>query len=111
MPPLGTGADMMIAATGYAPATTHAAGAAKRPEDTVAAGHGAPVQTGPGTAPVVVFNPRSRFDSEAGVFVMEFRSASTGEIERRFPDERQLKAYRQASEHRNGGSSGPAVVI
>ena len=44
----------------------------------------------------VVFNPRSHYDASAGVFVMEFRSASTGEVERQFPDEQQLRAYQNA---------------
>lgn len=52
--------------------------------------------TASSTVPRVVFNPRSHFDASAGVFVMEFRSASSGEIERQFPDEQQLRAYQNA---------------
>lgn len=48
------------------------------------------------SVPRVVFNPRSHFDSSAGVFVMEFRSADTGKVERQFPDEAQLRAYANA---------------
>lgn len=48
------------------------------------------------TVPKVVFNPRSHFDASAGVFVMEFRNADTGEVERQFPDENQLRAYANA---------------
>ena len=44
----------------------------------------------------VVFNPRSHFDASAGVFVMEYRNADTGEVERQFPDENQLRAYANA---------------
>jgi len=50
----------------------------------------------PQSAPRVVFNPRSHFDASAGVFVMEYRSATTGEVERQFPDENQLRAYANA---------------
>ncbi|PWC54964.1 hypothetical protein [Azospirillum sp. TSO22-1] len=48
------------------------------------------------TVPKVVFNPRSHFDASAGVFVMEFRNADSGEVERQFPDENQLRAYANA---------------
>lgn len=53
-------------------------------------------ETAQQSAPRVVFNPRSHFDASAGVFVMEYRSASTGEVERQFPDENQLRAYANA---------------
>lgn len=46
--------------------------------------------------PRVVFNPRSHFDASAGVFVMEYRSADSGKVERQFPDEAQLRAYANA---------------
>ena len=73
-------------------------------------------------APRVVFNPRSHFDASAGVFVMEYRSASTGEVERQFPDENQLRAYAnakkleaesgQAAEPKpdSAGAAGPAAL-
>ncbi|HYH38236.1 MAG TPA: hypothetical protein VD860_08450 [Azospirillum sp.] len=48
------------------------------------------------SVPKVVFNPRSHFDASAGVFVMEYRNADTGEVERQFPDENQLRAYANA---------------
>ncbi|WP_431854526.1 hypothetical protein [Azospirillum sp.] len=48
------------------------------------------------SVPKVVFNPRSHFDASAGVFVMEFRNADSGEVERQFPDENQLRAYANA---------------
>jgi hypothetical protein len=73
--------------------------------------------------PRVVFNPRSHFDTSAGVFVMEYRSASTGEVERQFPDENQLRAYANAkkleasrtqaepaAEPKPEGSSPPATA-
>ncbi len=50
----------------------------------------------PSAPPRVVFNPRSHYDASAGVFVMEYRSASSGEVERQFPDEQQLRAYANA---------------
>ena len=50
------------------------------------------------STPRVVFNPRSHYDASAGVFVMEFRNASTGEVERQFPDEQQLRAYQNAKQ-------------
>jgi len=99
---------MMIAATSTATATTYATEASRR-SDTLSAP--AAPQAEARQPPVVVFNPRSRFDSEAGVFVMEFRSASTGEIERRFPDEQQLKAYRQAAASKSNGPQAAAVVV
>ncbi|PWC44261.1 hypothetical protein [Azospirillum sp. TSO22-1] len=105
---------MMIAATSYAPATTHATEAAKRSGTSAASDTGARAAAPQAEAqkpPVVVFNPRSHFDSEAGVFVMEFRSARTGEIERRFPDEQQLKAYRQAAVSKSSGPQPAAVVV
>jgi hypothetical protein len=105
---------MMIAASSHAAASTLASEAAKRSDARSVAANDAPpaaAQAGPQKAPVVVFNPRSRFDSEAGVFVMEFRSANTGEIERRFPDEQQLKAYRQAAASKSAGNQSPAVVV
>ena len=55
-----------------------------------------PPQAAASSAPRVVFNPRSHYDASAGVFVMEFRNASSGEIERQFPDEQQLRAYQNA---------------
>lgn len=105
---------MMIAATSYAPATTHATEASKRSDSPAASAASVPAaapQAEVQKPPVVVFNPRSRFDSEAGVFVMEFRSARTGEIERRFPDEQQLKAYRQAAVGKSNGPQPAAVVV
>lgn len=65
------------------------------------------------SVPRVVFNPRSHFDASAGVFVMEFRSASSGEVERQFPDEQQLRAYENAKKieaARNRGESAAAAV-
>ncbi|HYG87168.1 MAG TPA: hypothetical protein VD978_12990 [Azospirillum sp.] len=44
----------------------------------------------------VIFNPRSHYDPNAGVFVMEFRDTTSGEVERQVPDERQLRAYADA---------------
>lgn len=105
---------MMIAATSYASGTTLATEATKRSDSRSAAGNGAPAadsQAQAKQAAVVVFNPRSRFDSEAGVFVQEFRSAKTGEIERRFPDEQQLRAYRQAATSKNSDAQGAAIVV
>lgn len=67
----------------------------------------------PSVPPRVVFNPRSHFDASAGVFVMEFRSASSGEVERQFPDEQQLRAYENAKKieaARNRGESVAAAV-
>lgn len=108
---------MMIATSSYATPTL-ATEAAKRSEprfDSAAGTSTAGAQVEAGQVPIVVFNPRSRFDSEAGVFVMEFRSARTGEIERRFPDEQQLKAYRQAAANKSNNQQnagiGAAVVV
>lgn len=105
---------MMIAATSTATATTTATQAAKRsgtPSASAVAAPPAAPQAEARQPAVVVFNPRSRFDSEAGVFVMEFRSARTGEIERRFPDEQQLRAYRQAAAARSSAPQAAAVVV
>lgn len=54
----------------------------------------------------VVFNPRSHFDSGAGVFVMEYRDTTTGEVERQIPDEKQLRAYADAKKLSQPGNSG-----
>lgn len=45
----------------------------------------------------ILFNPRIRFDYDANVIVMEFRSRDTGEVTRSVPNERQLQAYVEAS--------------
>jgi len=69
-----------------------------------------PSETAQQAAPRVVFNPRSHFDASAGVFVMEYRSASTGEVERQFPDENQLRAYANAKKlETESGQGGPAA--
>ncbi|WP_448191923.1 hypothetical protein [Azospirillum sp. sgz301742] len=60
--------------------------------------------------PRVVFNPRTHFDASAGVFVMEYRSASSGEIERQFPDEQQLRAYENAKKIEAARSKGEAAA-
>ena len=68
----------------------------------------------PSSVPRVVFNPRSHFDASAGVFVMEYRSASSGEIERQFPDEQQLRAYENAKKlegARNKGESPASAIV
>lgn len=101
---------MMIAATGYT-STTDTAARRTGTAGASAAGFTADAQAEPRKMPIVVFNPRSHFDSEAGVFVMEFRSTRTGEIERRFPDEQQLKAYRQAAAERRNDTPAAAVTV
>ena len=105
---------MMIATSTQATAPALATEAAKRsePRSVAATAPAADEAKAAASKPTqVVFNPRSRFDSEAGVFVMEFRSARTGEIERRFPDEQQLKAYRQAAQAKAAGPQAEAHVV
>jgi hypothetical protein len=51
----------------------------------------------------VVFNPRSHYDAGAGVFVMEYRNTTTGEVERQVPDSKQLRAYADAKKLVKGG--------
>lgn len=62
------------------------------------------------SVPRVIFNPRSHFDTSAGVFVMEYRSASTGEVERQFPDENQLRAYANAKKLEAARAQGGSPV-
>lgn len=66
----------------------------ERPESALAPQQGEESQAS--SVPRVVFNPRSHYNASAGVFVMEYRSPSSGEVERQFPDEQQLRAYENA---------------
>ena len=104
---MGINALVSALATPPTPAVTLTGGQRDRSESASGSSEAPP------SIPRVVFNPRSHFDASAGVFVMEYRSASSGEIERQFPDEQQLRAYENAKKieaARNKGESAAAAV-
>lgn len=87
---------------------TPAVGTANAPRERTESAQ--PSEDAQASVPRVVFNPRSHFDTSAGVFVMEFRNADTGEVERQFPDENQLRAYANAKKlETDHGSGGPSA--
>ena len=88
------GIDALTSALATSP--TPAAGLIGAQRERTESASASPSTEEPSAPTRVVFNPRSHYDASAGVFVMEYRSASTGEVERQFPDEQQLRAYENA---------------
>lgn len=67
-----------------------------------------PPESQPVAPPLVIFNPQSRYDAGAGVFVTEFRDVKTGDLERQIPDRRQLRAYEDAQRLKSQNAASAA---
>jgi hypothetical protein len=89
------------APVGEAPAGQTAAG-----QTAASTATGSATGTGDHATPLhVIFDPRSRFDAGAQVFVTEFHDSETGEVKRQIPDPRQLRAYEEAARLRRDAAS------